>query len=214
MSAAYSRSSMKSKQPPPSARHSLPRAPEPSEPHGSALQERICSSSCLSWLHLLKSWSLRQSRGGSVGLERFPLLGISQGCAISIAYAAKHPERVSRLVLYGGYAKGWMLDPANVPRGEAMATLIREGWDSETSAFRQVFTSRLIPDASAEQICSFSRLQRSTTSPENACRLYKVFSQLDVRHLLADLAIPTLILHAREDGIVKFSEGQELASRI
>jgi len=150
----------------------------------------------------------------TVGLERFPLLGISQGCAISIAYAAKHPERVSRLVLYGGYAKGWMLDPANVPRGEAMATLIREGWDSETSAFRQVFTSRLIPDASAEQICSFSRLQRSTTSPENACRLYKVFSQLDVRHLLADLAIPTLILHAREDGIVKFSEGQELASRI
>lgn len=150
----------------------------------------------------------------TVGLERFPLLGISQGCAISIAYAAKHPERVSRLVLYGGYAKGWMHDPANVARGEAMATLIREGWNSETSAFRQVFTSRLIPDANAEQICSFSRLQRSTTSPENACRLYKVFSQLDVRHLLADLAIPTLILHAREDGIVKFSEGQELASRI
>src|SRR5882672_6777603 len=66
MSAAYSRSSMKSKQPPPSARHARPRAPEPSEPHGSALQVRICSSSCLSWLHLLKSWSLRQSRGGSV----------------------------------------------------------------------------------------------------------------------------------------------------
>src|SRR4029078_8743988 len=65
MSASYSRSSMKSKQPPPSARHARPRAPEPSEPHGSALQERICSSSCLSWLHLLKSWSLRQSRGGS-----------------------------------------------------------------------------------------------------------------------------------------------------
>src|SRR6267142_2662680 len=65
MSAAYSRSSMKSKQPPPSARHARPRAPEPSEPHGSALQVRICSSSCLSWLHLLKSWSLRQSRGGS-----------------------------------------------------------------------------------------------------------------------------------------------------
>jgi len=150
----------------------------------------------------------------TVGLERFPLLGISQGCAISIAYAVKHPERVSRLVLYGGYAKGWMHDPANVPRGEAMATLIREGWNSETSAFRQVFMSRLIPDANAEQICSFSRLQRSTTSPENACRLYRVFSQLDVRHLLADLAIPTLILHAREDGIVKFSEGQELASRI
>src|SRR4029078_3784226 len=70
MSAAYSRSSMKSKQPPPSARHARPRAPEPSEPHGSALQERICSSSCLSWLHLLKSWSLRQSRGGSYGRQR------------------------------------------------------------------------------------------------------------------------------------------------
>src|SRR6478672_3538244 len=65
MSAAYSRSSMKSKQPPPSARHARPRAPGPSEPHGSGLQVRICSSSCLSWLHLLKSWSLRQSRGGS-----------------------------------------------------------------------------------------------------------------------------------------------------
>src|SRR4030081_1415024 len=65
MSAAYSRSSLRSKQPPPSARHVRPHGPEPSAPHGSGLQERICSSSCLSWLHLLKSWSLRQSRGGS-----------------------------------------------------------------------------------------------------------------------------------------------------
>ena len=149
-----------------------------------------------------------------VGLDRFPLLGISQGCAISIAYAAKHPERVSHLVLYGGYAKGWMHNPANVPRGEAMATLIRDGWDRDTSAFRQVFTSRLIPDANAEQIRSFNKLQRRTTSPENAYRLYKVLSQLDVRHLLAGLTVPTLILHAREDAIIKFSEGQELASNI
>src|SRR5262249_49762682 len=104
--------------------------------------------------------------------------------------------------------------PTNVPRGEAMATLIREGWDRDTSAFRQVFTSRLIPDANSEQISSFNKLQRSTTTPENAYRLYKVFSQLDVRHVLADLAVPTLVLHAREDAIVKFSAGQELASNI
>jgi pimeloyl-ACP methyl ester carboxylesterase len=150
----------------------------------------------------------------AAGLERFPLLGVSQGCAISIAYTAKHPERVSHLVLYGGYAKGWMQDPANVPRGEALATLIRDGWDRDTSAFRQIFTSLLIPGASAEQTRSFNDLQRSTTSPENAYRLYKVLSQLDVRHLLKDLTGPTLILHAREDAIIKFAEGQELAANI
>jgi DNA-binding SARP family transcriptional activator/pimeloyl-ACP methyl ester carboxylesterase len=150
----------------------------------------------------------------AAGLERFPLLGISQGCAISIAYAAKHPERVSHLVLYGGYAKGWMLDPTNVQRGEALATLIRDGWDRDTSAFRQIFTTLLMPGASAEQTRSFNDLQRSAAAPENAYRLYKAFSQLDVRHLLNDLTVPTLILHARDDAIVKFAEGQELAANI
>ncbi|MBR0880238.1 DNA-binding SARP family transcriptional activator/pimeloyl-ACP methyl ester carboxylesterase [Bradyrhizobium japonicum] len=151
----------------------------------------------------------------AAGLERFPLLGISQGCAISIAYAVKHPERVSHLVLYGGYAKGWRhQDPSNVARREALPTLVLEGWGQESPVFRQIFTSLFIPEANAEQAQWFNDLQRITTSPQNAFKLTNIFGEIDVRHLLQDVRTPTLVLHARADASVKFTEGQELAARI
>jgi DNA-binding SARP family transcriptional activator/pimeloyl-ACP methyl ester carboxylesterase len=152
----------------------------------------------------------------AAGLDRFPLLGVSQGCAISIAYAVRHPERVSRLILYGGYAKGWLHqdDPAELARRNALSTLVLEGWGQENPVFRQIFTSLFIPEADAEQTQWFNDLQRITTSPQNAHQLVKRFGEIDVRHLLKDVRAPTLVLHARGDARVKFTEGQELASGI
>ena len=152
----------------------------------------------------------------AAGLDRFPLLGVSQGCAISIAYAVKHPERVSHLVLYGGYAKGWLHqdDAAEKARRHALSTLVLEGWGQENPVFRQIFTSLFIPDASEEQTQWFNDLQKITTSPANAYKLAQQFGQIDVRHLLKDVRVPTLVPHARGDARVKFTEGQELASNI
>jgi DNA-binding SARP family transcriptional activator/pimeloyl-ACP methyl ester carboxylesterase len=152
----------------------------------------------------------------AAGLERFPLLGLSQGCAISIAYAVRHPERVSHLILYGGYAKGWQhqSDPAELARRNALSTLVLEGWGQESPVFRQIFTSLFVPDADAEQTRWFNDLQRITTSPQNAFRLANIFGEIDVRPLLERVKAPTLVLHARGDARVKFTEGQELASRI
>jgi pimeloyl-ACP methyl ester carboxylesterase len=152
----------------------------------------------------------------AAGLERFPLLGLSQGCAISIAYAVKHPERVSQLVLYGGYARGWLHqdDPAELARRHALSTLILEGWGQENPVFRQIFTSLFIPDANPEQTQWFNDLQRITTSPQNAHRLSRIFGEIDVRALLKNVQVPTLVLHARNDARVPFTQGQELAAGI
>src|SRR5262249_56154024 len=95
---------------------------------------------------------------GSVGdgaeVDRFALLGISQGCAISIAYAVKHPQRVSHLILWGGYAQGWRArgDPDEIARSAAMATLMRQDWGKDNPAFRQLFTAFFVPEATHEQM--------------------------------------------------------------
>lgn len=97
----------------------------------------------------------------AANIERFALLGISQGCSVSIAYAARHPERVSHLVLYGGFAVGWRKRPrteAEKEAGEAMLTLMRLGWGQENPAFRQLFTSQFIPGGTKEQADWFNEL--------------------------------------------------------
>jgi DNA-binding SARP family transcriptional activator/pimeloyl-ACP methyl ester carboxylesterase len=149
------------------------------------------------------------------GLDRFAMLGISQGCAIAIAYAVKHPERVSRLVLYGGYSQGWALRaPEEVARRRALGVLMEHGWGQDNPAFRQVFTSLFIPDGSAEQIRWFNDLQRMTISPRNAVRLNEVFGSIDIRPLLSQVRAPTLVLHCREDNVVPFAEGRLFATTI
>ncbi len=152
----------------------------------------------------------------AAGLTRFPMLCISQGCAIATAYAVRHPERVSHLVFYGGYARGWAMrgSPTEIARREALATLIELGWGQDNPAFRQVFTTMFIPGASAEQAQWFNDLQRMTALPVNAMRLTRVFGQVDVRHLLPQLRVPTLVLHCRNDGAVPFEEGRILATGI
>jgi DNA-binding winged helix-turn-helix (wHTH) protein/pimeloyl-ACP methyl ester carboxylesterase len=146
-------------------------------------------------------------------LEQFPLFGISQGCAISIAYAVRHPERVSRLVLYGGFARGRRKrgSPKEIEQADALMTLMREGWGQENPAFRQIFTSLFIPGGTAEQMQWFNDLQRITTSPENAVRIRRSLDDIDVSDLLPRVAAPTLVLHCRNDAVQPFEEGRRLA---
>jgi pimeloyl-ACP methyl ester carboxylesterase len=152
----------------------------------------------------------------AVGVKRFALFGISQGCAISIAYAVRYPERVSHLVLHGSFARGRKRrgSPDAAAQSEAMVTLIRQGWGQENPAFRQLVTSLFIPGATDEQAKWFNDLQRMTTSAENAARLRQVVDEIDVTPLLAQVKVPTLVLHCRGDAVQPFEEGRRLAAGI
>jgi pimeloyl-ACP methyl ester carboxylesterase len=152
---------------------------------------------------------------GAVGLERFPLLGVSQGCRVAVAYAARHPDRVSHLVLYGGAARGWKHRSQGAREARAgLQALIREGWGRETPAFRQVFTTLFMPGAGPEQAAWFNDLQRVSSSAENAFRLTEAYGDIDVTDLLARVRAPTLVMHATEDAMVPFEEGRRLAAGI
>ncbi|MDY0066651.1 MAG: alpha/beta fold hydrolase [Steroidobacteraceae bacterium] len=149
------------------------------------------------------------------GLERFALLGISQGGAACIEYAVRRPERVTHLVLYGCYAQGWaQRDEESRRQGEALVELIRQGWGQENPAFRQLFASLFIPDATAEQVRWFSDIMRITTQPAIAARIIEAFGQINVRPLLKKIRAPTLVLHARDDGRIPFDQGRMLAAEI
>lgn len=150
-------------------------------------------------------------------LERFPLLGISQGGCIAIAYAVRHPEKVSQLILYGSYSRGLShrgLCKQQLEEREVMIQLAKVGWGQEHSAFRQVFTSLFIPDGSPEQTEWFNELQRISTSPEIAARIMQGFDALNVSDLAEKVTAPTLVLHGKNDLRVPFSEGRLLASLI
>ena len=153
----------------------------------------------------------------AAGLTRFALLGISQGCAVSIAYAVRHPERVSRLILYGGYALGWSKrarSAAQKEEDEAVLTLMRVGWGKENPAFRQVFTSQFVPGATKEQADWFNELQRITVSGDTAARIFTAAGETDVTALLPRVSVPTLVLHARDDARVPFEAGRRMAAGI
>jgi pimeloyl-ACP methyl ester carboxylesterase/DNA-binding winged helix-turn-helix (wHTH) protein len=137
----------------------------------------------------------------SLGLERFALLGISQGAATSIAYAARHPERVSRLALSGGFPIGWRKGGSvdDINAREAIFTLIKQGWGQDNPAFRQVFNLRLWPEAKPDQMQALDAQQRASTSPENAIRILRAIGDLDVTGLLSQISAPTLVLHSRGD---------------
>ena len=152
----------------------------------------------------------------AVGLERFPLLGISQGCAVSVAYAVRHPERVSHLVLYGGFARGRRKrgSTAEIEQADAVLTLMRHGWGRENPAFRQIFTTRFLPDGTPEQMRWFNDLQKNTASAENAIRIRLASENIDVVDLLPRVRVPTLVLHCRDDAAQPFEEGRRLAAGI
>ena len=146
----------------------------------------------------------------------FALLGISQGGATCIAYAVRHPERVSHLILYGAYARGLARrgDPDTEREYAAIIELARVSWGKDNPAFRQVFTSRFVPGATSEQMDWFNELCRKTTSPRIAAELLGTRAQIDVSELLGRVRTPTLVVHAHNDGVTPISEGRRLASEI
>jgi pimeloyl-ACP methyl ester carboxylesterase/DNA-binding winged helix-turn-helix (wHTH) protein len=152
----------------------------------------------------------------AAGLETFNLFGASQGAAVSIAYAIKHPERVKKLVLYGGFARGRRIraTPEELRQSDAMMTLMRTGWGQENPAFRQVFTQLFVPGGTPEQHHWFNELQRTTTSPENAVRIRYVSDVVDIVELLPQVKAPTLVLHCRDDQIQSFEQGRLIAATV
>ncbi len=148
--------------------------------------------------------------------DRFALYGTSQGAPIAIAYAVRYPERVSHLILHGGYQRGRLLRGSKEEReqGQAMLTLIRHGWGQSDGPFIQAFSSMYIPDGSKQQIDSLAELQRRTTSPENAAKLREAVDRFDVVDLLAKVKAPTIVFHARGDGIHPLDQGRKLAAGI
>lgn len=152
----------------------------------------------------------------AAGLDRFALFGASQGCAFSIAYAVKHPKRVSKLILYGGFARGRRIrgSATDIDQADAMLTLMRTGWGQANPAFRQVFTSLFVPGGTAEQMEWFNELQRKTTSPDNAARIRLVSDNMNIVDLLPRVVTPTLVLHCRDDAVQPFDEGRYLAANI
>lgn len=151
----------------------------------------------------------------AMAIDRFALLGISQGCGISVAYTVRHPERVSHLILYGGYTQGWRRRGSEEQeRGEAFTTLIKQGWGQDNPAFRQLFASMFMPGASGEQSASFNDMQKLSVSPDNAARLHDCFGDIDVVELLPEVSVPTLVLHCQNDARALFSQGRAFAAGI
>ena len=153
----------------------------------------------------------------SLGLERFDVFGMSHGGSVGIAYAVRHPDRVSRLILYGAFARGWArigLPAERLEEIESVRKLMRSGWGRDSPAFRQIFTSWFMPDATAEQMRAFNEYQRVSAPPENAAELYKVIGDTDVLDLLPKVSVPTIVFHARGDRLVSFRNGLQLASTI
>jgi pimeloyl-ACP methyl ester carboxylesterase/DNA-binding CsgD family transcriptional regulator len=151
----------------------------------------------------------------AAGLSRFALLCLSQGAAAGIEYAVRHPQRVSHLIILGGYALGWAKRGEESARqGRALAELIRFGWGQEVSAFRKLFAELFVPDATPEQISSHGELMRRTTRPEIAARILEAFGDIDVRDRLHAVKAPTLVMHARGDRRVPFDEGRAIAAGI
>lgn len=153
----------------------------------------------------------------ALDLERFPVLGISQGASVAVAYAVQHPQKVSHLVLYGGYARGRFnrqQTPEELLQAETMIDVIRVGWGKENPAFRQLFSTMLMPEATAEQMAWLNELARISASPENAARMERAFYRIDVTDLARQVTAPTLVLHSREDAAIPFEEGRLLAALI
>jgi pimeloyl-ACP methyl ester carboxylesterase/DNA-binding CsgD family transcriptional regulator len=146
----------------------------------------------------------------------FVLLGISQGAAVCATYAVRHPERVSHLVLYGGYARGWFhrSDARGRREYEAIIELTRSGWGRDNPAFRQVFTSRFVPEGTREQLEWWNDLCRKSATPDMAAAILRARGQIEVSGILRHVRTPTLVAHAREDAIVPIAEGRLLAAEI
>ena len=179
---------------------------------GSGLSDRTVTNQDLdAWVRDLEAVA------DDLGWQRFPILGVCQGGPIGLAYAVRHPHRVSRLVLYNAYANGALTEGRSVDERqevEALTGMIEVGWGRRTGAFREVFARLLAPREADDQIAWWDELQRVTASPETAARLWQGFHEIDVRDLLDRVHTPTLVTHVRGDAMVPFENGRNLAARI
>ncbi|HYX62074.1 MAG TPA: alpha/beta fold hydrolase [Streptosporangiaceae bacterium] len=153
----------------------------------------------------------------AAGLDRFPLLGISQGGPVAIAYAVRHPERVTHLVLLGSFAQGWRKSartPGDLALADARVEMVRLGWGRPDPTYRQMFVARFLPEATQEQWRSFDELQRRSTSPDNAWRFVDEFASIDVTSLAPRLTVPTLIMCSRREPDNRFEQSRLLAALI
>jgi len=153
----------------------------------------------------------------AAGFERFPLLGISQGGAVAVEYAARHPERVSHLILYGAFVKGPLKRasrPEDIREAALMPEIAQLGWGRRQPIFRQVFTMRFLPDGPPEAWTAFDALQQQTTTTRNAVRFLEGFNEIDVEGAATRVDVPTLVLHARRDQLLPIEEGRRIAALI
>ncbi|HEX6240548.1 MAG TPA: alpha/beta fold hydrolase, partial [Polyangiales bacterium] len=151
----------------------------------------------------------------AAGLPQFALFGHSQGGAIAMEYAAKHPERVTHLVLLGTYARGrFKRAPESRSEAEAQLKLVEFGWGGDDPSYRQFFASQFMPGASLEQLRQMAELQRVSSSASDAVRILRAFYDIDVSEWVPRISCPTLVLHARGDLRVPFEEGRRLAAMI
>lgn len=175
-------------------------------------QRRVDDVSFEAWVRDLEAVT------DALALESFSLLGISQGAAVAVAYAARHPERVTRLILLGGYATSYFStgkpDAAAVEEAQTLLKIVEIGWGSAQPAFRQVFVSKFLPDATAEQWREFDALQRATVAPEMAVRYLQTMYCVNVKDLAAQVRCPVLALHMKGDQLVHFDQGRRLAALI
>ena len=150
-------------------------------------------------------------------LKRFALMGMSQGAAVSIRYAARYPDRVSHLVLCGGYVRGTLVrqpDARTRRQVDALCEIVRSGWAIENSAYRQIFTTQFFPDATREQVEGFNRLEGLSASPERAAQMIRAFAEIDAQDDLKAVRCPTLVFHTRQDARIDFEEGRCIAAGI
>jgi pimeloyl-ACP methyl ester carboxylesterase/DNA-binding CsgD family transcriptional regulator len=182
------------------------------DPRGSGLSDRdVTDFSLDAWVADLEAVV------DAAGLRRFPLVGLCQGGVVAIAYAARHPERVSRLALYSAYLHGAFVKGVAeklAKQARALAQMIEIGWGREAGAFREVFANLLMPDGGKQQLKWIGELQRLSASPETACRLWNAFHAFDIRAEAAKVRAPTLVFHVRGDAMVPFEAGRQLAAMI
>lgn len=182
------------------------------DPRGTGLSDRNVADFTLDrWLDDLDAVA------NAAGLARFPLIGFCQGGVVAAAYAARYPERVSRLVLYDAYPFGAYADGAPDKFGREARTLsqmIEVGWAKRNGAFREVFAKLLMPNADRAALQAMDELQRRSASACNARLLWDAFHRFDIREAATAIAAPTLVFHARGDAMVPFEAGRQLASMI
>jgi DNA-binding winged helix-turn-helix (wHTH) protein/alpha-beta hydrolase superfamily lysophospholipase len=150
----------------------------------------------------------------AAGLDRFPIFAASQGVPVSLAFAARNPDRVTRLVLYGGYAQGRSVrgNAEDRAQAEAILTFVRQGWGRAGSPFLQAFETTYMPDATTEQLAQMVELQRASATAETAAALRFAIDRFDVREILGEVKVPVLVLHAAEDAVHPLAQSRLIAA--